>query len=87
MSDTWTVVEMRWRLIRAGDVVLDPDGNPWMVDRTPGERMLTLDRGAESFDKIPNPSDLVRVLVPTADAAAVVTLREQLGPVRVLDRA
>ena len=87
---TWTAVPMRWALVRAGDVVLDPDGSPWMVTRSDvrpaGWVEAYLGRGEDDIARRRDPDATVPVLVPTADAAAVVTLRAQLGDVRVLDR-
>lgn len=90
---TWTAVPMRWALVRAGDVVLDPDGNPWMVTWTrtrPSDGQVFVKYLRADLDEVTrerNPLALVRVLVPTDMAASVAVAREQLGPVRVLDRA
>ncbi len=87
---TWTVVPMRWRLVRAGDVVLDPDGNPWMVRRRwplTAELWVEIERGTDRIGSNRDPDQTVRVLVPADMAASVAVAREALGPVRVLDRA
>lgn len=71
---------MRWRLVRAGDVVLDPNGTPWMVEAayTSG--------WAQVHGRNHDPDQTVRVLVPWPEAASILALREALGPVHVLDR-
>lgn len=90
-TDAYVPVEMRWRLVRAGDVVLDPNGTPWMVteraDGPPaGPPYLVLRRGRQDVRSLRDPDQTVRVLVPWPEAAGIVLLREGLGPVRVLDR-
>lgn len=90
---TWTAVPMRWELVRAGDVVLSPTGEPWMTTWTrtrPSDgqvfvKYVRADLDERSAER--NPTDTVRVLVPTETAASVQALRAGLGPVRVLDRA
>lgn len=88
--DAWVPVPMRWRNVKAGDVVLDPDGRLWMIDRVYLEQDGTLNvlhnaGGTSAFLAPRDPDATVPVLVSLAERDAVVALREQLDDVRVLE--
>lgn len=97
-AEAYVPVPMRWRLVRPGDVVLDPDGRPWMTDDVSwlsfGTLFVHLSRGDDvvvrpdsNKDKPPfDPDATVDVLIPLAERDAVIALREGLGDVRVLER-
>lgn len=79
-ADAWGPVPMRWRHVQPGDVVLDPDGRPWMVTAL-ADGVHTLDRGRDRFPRQCAPDDVVRVLVPLAERTAVGELHAAgLGP-------
>lgn len=90
-ADAWVPVPMRWRNVRAGDVVLDPDGRPWMVVDAIASTMgrgpwVHVQRGDQFHGKERDPDATVPVLVALAERDAVERVREQLGPVRLVDR-
>jgi hypothetical protein len=79
--DTWAPVPMTWEFVRPGDVVLDPNGSPWMVQHWDGAATWTLRRGAETAVRACYPSETVPTLRPLAEREAVRNLHEMgLGP-------
>ena len=83
--DAWAPVPMRWRWVQPADVVLDPDGQPWMLTDRPMTGGMTVTRGAHSYTATPDPDDTVTVLIPVAEREAVELTREQLGA-RLIER-
>lgn len=88
--DCWVPVLTRWRHVRAGDVVVGPDGDPWMVVlcvRTGDESnvVASVVRGETDYTSHCDPDETVAVLVGSVEANALVLACEQLGG-RVVDR-
>lgn len=77
LATAFVPVEIRWELVRAGDMTLDRKAKPWMVEERWGAGMVRLRQGEKTFDKPPTEGETVRVLVPHAEAAEFVALRER----------
>lgn len=88
-EDTWAPVPMRWRLVRAGDVFLDRQGRPWVVMSTserPGVISVSAAGALSTLARDMPPDSLIQVLVPLAERASIVLLREAGITTSVLDR-
>jgi hypothetical protein len=85
---TWEVVNMRWRNIRPGDVIVNGRAEMWMVTSwslVPNQATLTVVRGAGTHTFQKDPDEAVRVLLASTEREAILLAREQLGAV-VTDR-
>lgn len=85
--ENWTPVPLRWRHVRAGDVVLG-DTTPWMVTEAIeqlGEPLITIVSGDQTHQEQLDPDEVVCVLCPASEANALARVRDELGGT-VVDR-
>lgn len=87
-ADAWVPVPLRWRHVRAGDMFVDREGQPWFVadirERDGQLRVETLLRGGGWTGEV-DPDDVIPVLVPVLERDMVELTREQLGA-RLVER-
>lgn len=92
LADTWVPVTVPWRLLVEGDVFLDRDLHPWIVETTPtptpaGLLTVTARRGAQVLTADVDPAGEIAVLDPRLERDAMELARDVLGAQLIERRA
>jgi hypothetical protein len=79
LAQVWVPVSLRWRHVVEGDVVIGGDGAPWAIVDVDHLGTWVARSGRREYQSMPDPDDVIEVLVPALERDAVELTREELG--------
>lgn len=85
----WVPVQLPWRHVRAGDVILDRQERPWSVAATLGVKggmQITATRAGTPLRRVVDPDEQASVLMPVAEVDARRAIAAMGLKARIVDR-